>query len=492
MKVQHWVWRQAWGELAEQLFDLFTALKASSQGYPVTPSVEALVEDRFSSLDLPSKSLVRMEQLSEEEWAQDGRRKVADWATMFQYEILKGIGDDLATNLGGVCFERLKELTRVWGSHLAGLLGRVLKRLELVEAIADVWDAIGRQLPAEVLGEVFKESFTPQYLKAQASVQYALALFAQDSRKIQEAEQVLQASEHELKCEIDSEISRTSTKDLGKYVRQLMLEIASLFRELSAVLQREERWAKYLPRVFQTIAWYIGYKFHCYAVSHPQRVREVLEAVEARSEIEAFTQQYKFLYGWAEDGNNAIRLAWQAVARKYFLLDGRANSIHRDEDQEKLVGVASGLKTYCDKNWAMVALLDGVSGGLGAYLAKAAKNRETDYVRRLVNEGNKVLTEAKHVADYRTKEEDPERSDEEILSELSEKLHPSSDPTADQVETKETFVAWLRSLTEEELTVVNLRSIGKSEEEIAEEMGISQPRVSQLLGQSWRKYQKIR
>jgi len=223
----------------------------------------------------------------------------------------------------------------------------------------------------------------------------------------------------------------------------------------------------------------------------------VLEAIGSHKEIDASMEQYKFMHGWGGDRNRAVALVWQSVAPKLFGLSGQIPTVSGNERQEweedqqlKLIGLADGLETYCRKNPVFVGLMDGVSGGVRSYLAKAAKNKEINYYREQYTDGNKALTEAEHVADHRTPEED-ELPEDEILSRLKERHHPSGDPVLQEVEANESSVAWYESLTEKEKTVVNLRLYGYSEEEIAREMGISQQRVSQLLKQALRKRGKI-
>ena len=131
-----------------------------------------------------------------------------------------------------------------------------------------------------------------------------------------------------------------------------------------------------------------------------------------------------------------------------------------------------------------------MSGGVGSYLAKAAKNKEISYYRKQYTDGNRALTEAEHVADHRTPDED-ELPEDEILSRLKERHHPSGDPVLQEVEAEENSIAWHGSLTERENTAVNLAAKFDTEEEIAEEMGISQQRVSQLMKQALRKRRKI-
>ena len=140
-------------------------------------------------------------------------------------------------------------------------------------------------------------------------------------------------------------------------------------------------------------------------------------------------EQYRFRHDWGGDRNGAIDLGWQALAPKYFGMSSKLKDIIKDEDQEKLIGVAQGLENYTNKNRAIDALEDGFLGKLGAYLKKAAENQETDYYRKQTTDGNRVLTEAVHAEDLRhpDNEEDEKLSDDEILSREKEKCYSSRD-----------------------------------------------------------------
>jgi DNA-directed RNA polymerase specialized sigma24 family protein len=225
------------------------------------------------------------------------------------------------------------------------------------------------------------------------------------------------------------------------------------------------------------------------------RSQKLLEAIGHHGEITATMERYRYRHGWQGDRSKAVALAWQVVAPKYFHLSPRVGDIKNDEGQEKLIGVAQGLEDYTNKNTAMVAIEDGFLGKLGAYLKRAAANQETDYRRKQITDGNIILTEARHAEDFhhadREEEEDEEQSDEKILSREKQKHHPSGDPVVEELEAKESSRAWYSTLTERERTAIDLKVTLDNEEEIARIMGISQQRVSQLLGQAFKKWHKF-
>ncbi len=257
------------------------------------------------------------------------------------------------------------------------------------------------------------------------------------------------------------------------------------------------------PILARQMSWFVGYRLHQNMKHDPTRTARLLEAVGRFGEIGAVMELYRRNYGWQGDRNKAVVRGWQAVGPKYFHLPGKVGDIKEDDGQEKLIGVAQGLEDYTDRNRAINALEDGFLDKLGAYLERAARNQGTDYARKQTTDGNIILTEAKHVEDLRRQDKDEVEglSDEEILSRGKEKRNLSlksyknvrrkSDPVAEEVEAKETRRAWYVTLTEQEKTAVDLNITLDNEEETARRMGISQQRVSQLLGQALKKWHKF-
>jgi len=495
------IWQDALGELAEDLFDLFLSPLQpfpENVSYPATPGMEALINDRFDSLYLPDRRLVHLVERIDENWAEQYERRLADWTALFEWEVLKGFGNETAFASNGAGFEGLRQLAGTWGAYLAQVMGRVLTLWEMYEAVGDMVATVFRQLPAKELGEAMREFFTPGYLKAHASVKYVWGLSSEDRQAIREAEEILQASDADLSREIDTAMSGISSVEMGTYMKRFVTEIATFWGELVSSEDFRQKLPDTLPFAFQWVAWYMGYCFRQHLQNNPPRAKRVLEAIGSRKEADAVMEEYRWLHGWGGDRDKAVELGWQSVARKYFRINGRIDNITEDEDQEKLIGVANALEGYCGKNPAIVGLMDGVSGGVEAYLAKAGTNRAKSWCRSQRTDGNRVLTEAKHpeskdVADKCSlaADEIEELSDDEILSRLRERYHPSADPVVQEMEAKDSSIAWYRSLTEKEKTAVNLAAEFDTEEEIAEEMGISQQRVSQLLGQALRKYRKL-
>lgn len=486
------IWQQALGGLAEDFFDLFLSPAKpfpDDVSYPETPGMEALINDRFDSLYLPDKRLVNLGELIEENLTEQDERRLADWAALFEWEVLNGFGDEAALSLDGISFEGLRNLAVTWGSYLTQTMNRMLRMWEIYEVVGDTIARMFRQLPARELGEAMRESFTPGYLRAHASVKYATALFSQDQRALREAEEVLQASDADLSSAIAIAMSGMSSLDLGSHLKRVMMDLATLWGEIFSSQDFKERFPNTLSFAFQGLAWYMGYCFRQRLQNNPRRAKRILESIKSHKEVHAAVEEYKWLHSWGGDRNKAVDLGWQSVAPKFFGLSGRIENIKEDEDQEKLIGVANALEGYCRDNPAIVGVMDGVSAGVGAYLAKGGKNQETSWYRKQRTEGNKTLTEAEHpqtkdvVGKTRSaaEEEVEELSDDEILSRLKERHDPSGDPVLREMEAKESSIGWHGSLTEREKTAANLKLYGYSEEEIAREMGISQQRVSQLV-----------
>ena len=494
-------WRQMQSNLAQDFLDLFLppsyAFSVETK-YPITQSAEALINDRFNSLDLPERKLLHLKQLLEESSPEGFVRRVADWATVFAYDVLEGLRYGSAPNLSSSTFDGLKLLATIWGSYLAREVERVLHWYRLFTAasdiMADVSIRVFRRIPAKELGEVIRESITPAYIRAGETVRYELALFDNNQTKLKESIEVLLASDAELERGIANTFSGYSTKELGTWLRRIMVDGLSQLNELFSSSEYNEELLSSLPIACRHICWYLGNRVNRNLRYDPQRTARLLEVISRHKEIIAAMEQYRYRYSWQGDRNKAIALGWQAVAPRYFHLSGSLEDIKEDVEQEKLLGVAEGLEDYTGKNRAMEAITDGFLGRLRVYLKRAAENQEKDYVRKQTTDGNIALTHAKHAQDLRPRdrEEDLELTDEKILSREREKYYPSCDSIVEQLESKETVEEWYNSLTEKEKTATDLKSAGYAQAEIARMMGISQQWVSQLLQQSLRKYQKLK
>jgi len=269
------------------------------------------------------------------------------------------------------------------------------------------------------------------------------------------------------------------------------VELAQIIKEIFGSPQWREQISQNLPLVFKNIAGYIGYSFASHMASHPEQVAEVFGTLKNHNELEAAMEQYLWMYGWGGDRSAALKKCWQVMASKHFGVNSRIEAIHRDENQQKLIGMASGLESYCDQRSALTALLDGISGGLESYMARAAQNEELDYKKGLQSSGNKVLTEARHVADFCSEDsrdgEDKCQTDDEILSRLGIKFQVQGDSLAEKLEVDDILDAWWQSITQQQQDIVKLMNNGDNQCEIACKLGLSQQRVSQILSQVKRK-----
>ena len=127
-----------------------------------------------------------------------------------------------------------------------------------------------------------------------------------------------------------------------------------------------EKFVNGLPAAFKWLSWYIGQRLHRNLQCDSKRTNRLLEAVGRSKEIPAVFEMYRYRYGWQGDRNKAVDLYWQAAAPRYFSLSGTVEKIEKDEEQEKLIGVAQGLQDYADKNPAAKAMIDGFCGRLGS------------------------------------------------------------------------------------------------------------------------------
>lgn len=503
MTIPRSTWEQTQYNLMEDFLDLFLppAYPFSVEtNYPKTASTEALINDRFNTLDLPEPKLLRLEKLFEESSLEDFPRKQVDLAVLYTYDVLEGFGHGLACGLQGAAFEGLKHLATTWGLYEAKEIERLFQAWQLFTAFTDFMVdllSIFCQIPAKELGEAIRESITPAYLRAGETVTYELALFDNDQGRMKESLSILEASDTELQREIANMFSGYSSEQLGRQMQRMLIETGSRLRGLFSSSKFRNEFAEKLPTAAliagRNMAWCMGYRLSQNLQRNPQRTNRLLEAISHHKEISAAMEQYHYRYSWGGDRTKAIRLSWQAVAPKYFHFSRREEDIHEDEWQEKFIGVAQGLEDYTDKNQAIDALTDGFLGKLGAYLAKAGENQKTDYLRKQRTKGNIALTDARHAEDLRhpDREEDEELADDEILSREKEKYHPSRDPIPEALERKETLRKWWGELTEKERTATELMARFENQEKVAVVIGISQQRVSELLVQALEKLQKI-
>ena len=95
--------------------------------------------------------MLRIQALFTEDWTEDIGRKVADWAAVFEYEILRGFDYNVGPSSDRASLEMARGMARTWGAYLAGLLGRVFRCREFYQAMGDTVVIICRQLPPRLL-----------------------------------------------------------------------------------------------------------------------------------------------------------------------------------------------------------------------------------------------------------------------------------------------------------------------------------------------------
>jgi DNA-directed RNA polymerase specialized sigma24 family protein len=501
MSISQSVWQQAQYDFLEDFLSFWLPPPESlaiDSNYPRSASMERLIKGRSGSLYVPEKSLLLLDKLSDEYATKRSERVFADWGTLFEFELLNGFGRNFPCSVEGAVFDGLRGLATTWGSYLAEGTKRSIFRWEVFSAlgvwVADIWVELFRQLPSKDLGDAIRESVTPRYLRAGETVRYSLALFDGNQYELRHALDILEASDADLNREIKDMLHGHSSQELGRELKQKVIQMATFLKDAFGNDQFATEFQAGLRASLGFISWFIGYRLRQNLQRDQQRVSRLLEAISRHEEITAAMEQYRCKYSWGGDENKATGLAWQALAPKYFHLPRNVMDIHDDEAEVKLLGMTQGLKDYTRKHPAIDALADGFLGKLGAYLRRAGENEEKDYLDSQRSDGNRILTEAEHVRDlcYQDEEQDEELSDDEILSRAKEKYHPSGDVVSKELESKKTIAEWYNSLTENEKTVTNLKSVGYTEVEIATTMGISQQRVSQLVQGAWRKWVKIK
>lgn len=237
-----------------------------------------------------------------------------------------------------------------------------------------------------------------------------------------QSRRILLASDAELEREIGDMFRGYSSKQIGAQIQRMVVEAMSQLKEGFSSSEFKEKADEYLPAatliMCRNMSWHIGYGLSRNLQNDPQRTIRLLQAISRHPEIAAVMEQYRFRHEWGGDVNRAIELGWQGIAPKYFRISPKVNDIEKDEDQEKLIGMAQGLENYTQKNLAIDALADGSLGRLGHYLKKAAQNRETDYLRKQMTKGNRVLTKAIYPSDlYEIHGREDEAGDELSIDE---------------------------------------------------------------------------
>ncbi len=523
--------QSAWGRTQFGLVDDFLELFlppvqefAVEEDYPRSPATRLMVENLGASIEFPEVKLLRLEQYWDAPSADMFERKLSDWPVVLAFELLQGFGHPAAANLDSTEFEGLKQLANIWGLHLAGEFQRIFHKLEFFSGGLDLATdliLVIRQIPARDLGEMIRGAATPAYVRAGQIAAYQYALFEGDRALMLESQSVIQASDAEIQREIDWFFKGDSSAAIGRHTQRLTVKLVSVLKEVLASDGFKQHYLDMWPIFTRQMAWVVGYRLYQNLKHDPVRVSRLLEAMGRFGEIAAAMEQYRCNYGWQGDRDKATRLVWQAVAPSFLrpsktaksslaakrqersveraqilrsnYLSGNMEDIHDDEAQERLIGTEQGLGDYTKRNRAIEALTDGLLGRLRAYLKRAAENEEEDYVRHQLTEGNRAATEAKHTEDLRHAPlgEDKELTDDELLSQEKQKRQPSGYPVAEEVEAKDAMRAWYSNLTERERTAIDLKVTLDSEEEIARRMGISHQRVSQLLSQARRKWQKF-
>jgi len=90
MKAKPQFWKQVWGEVAEQLFDLVSGPNEKPV-YPCSSQVVSVIQERCGSLEWP-QSLLRIDEIMSQDLAKGLGTNLGDWAAIYQYQILTSMG----------------------------------------------------------------------------------------------------------------------------------------------------------------------------------------------------------------------------------------------------------------------------------------------------------------------------------------------------------------------------------------------------------------
>ena len=494
MSISLSAWQQAQNDLMEDFLNLWlppTKPFAIDPNYPNSPSMEALFKEHGGSLHIPQKILILVDNVVNNYPIKQDFEGVADWATLYEVDLLQGFGHDLPCEIKGSTFEGLKQLATTWGLYLDSRMKNSIFRWEVISTLGvrfvDMLDNLVRQIPSKELGDAVRGSITPAYIRAGATVRYSVALLEGNQCELKKTLGIMRASDANLNEEIKYLLRRHSAQETGRELQQKVAKMASFMKDVSSNDRFAKEFKVALHTVSRLISWFVGQRLRQNMEYNRQNVKALLEAINSHKEIEAAVEQYHYKYAWHGDRNKAADVAWQVIAPKYFHVSPKIENIHEDENQERLIGMQQGLEQYVDRNPAIRALKDGLRGRLGSYLKRAAENERIDYIRKQVTDGNRIQTKGKHISDLRY----ADNEEDEILSRQKEKLHPSKDMLVEELESKEMVSGWRNLLTEREEKATQLKLDGYREVEIAKMMGISQQRVSQLLRSASAKYLKI-
>ncbi len=312
-------WEQAQHNLAQEFLDLLLPPSYDfvvEKDYPKGVAMEALIKSRVNTIELPEHKLLRFETLLEESNLEDFPGKEADWATIFAFEILRGVGTQPGPDVDTSTLEGLKGLANKWGSYLARELSRFFREWQLFTSFSDViFDLLAAsfcQIPAKQLGEAIRESITPAYLRSGEVVSYEFAVFYGHRARMEESRKILLASDVELEREIRDMFRNSSSTQIGTRIQRMVVEVTSQLKEGFSSNEFKEKFAEILPTALlilsRDMSWSIGYRLRQNLRNDPQRMHRLLEAIGRHGEIAAVMEQYRFRHDWGGDRDGAIDL----------------------------------------------------------------------------------------------------------------------------------------------------------------------------------------
>ncbi|MGP8079651.1 MAG: hypothetical protein ACLPVI_03975, partial [Dehalococcoidales bacterium] len=95
-------WEQAQHNLVQEFLDLLLPPRYDfgvEKDYPKGVAMEALITSHVNAIEFPEKKLLQFEKLLEESNLEDFPSKETDWATIFAFEILRGVGTPLTPDI---------------------------------------------------------------------------------------------------------------------------------------------------------------------------------------------------------------------------------------------------------------------------------------------------------------------------------------------------------------------------------------------------------
>lgn len=341
-------------------------------------------DDVVDNLSPPDKAATRLEQALPE-GTEAYETELADWYALYAWEVLQGLGTEVPQSLYGPDLEALTTLAQLWAGRLVDTLGRILKSWKLFQVVGEIVFSLLDQVPDKAMADRLASfMLSPEYIKEQARSRYSSALFNGDTTKAEEALQVLRASNRELREEGERAVANTDLVELWRQLKATLEEMWNSWVTLSQYIA-EGHHEDVIKQFLRQLAWQIGLQLRHTLMTHPERARAILAAVQNSPEAHALTEQYNADYGWGGNCNRVIIILYDLTGPRAAGFPAKRQpamqDIHKDQDEVELIGLLEGVQDYTRKKTAAEALAGAIGGVFIPYLRGARRHQRASYVR---------------------------------------------------------------------------------------------------------------